>query len=164
MPPVYVVLWAIWFVELLWCVFFLLVLQEGVQYLVDLVQLGLEFALLGCCRCCEIVAHVLWSIHCAALLRATSHTRLKAHDYHNLRAIIGRKGKDRPSSLHTRRWRPKGPKMTSWMKSLHGVLHGGLWIKFHGLLETVIFNMFFPNIIDFMTDSRIDSKTRFQDR
>ena len=25
--------------------------------------------------------------------------------------------------------------MTSCIKSLHGVLHGGLWIRFHGLLE-----------------------------
>ena len=54
----------------------------------------------------------------------------------NLRALIGRNGGDRPSSLHTRRWRPKGPKKISWiMKSLHGVLHGGLWIRFYGLLE-----------------------------
>ena len=58
--------------------------------------------------------------------RATSHTRLKAHDHCNLRALIGWNGGDRPSSLHTRRWRPKGPKRSSWMKSLHGVLHGGL--------------------------------------
>ena len=64
-----------------------------------------------------------------------SHTRLKAHVYCNLRALIGRKGGDPPSSLHTRRWRPKGPEKTSWMRSLHGVLHGGLWIRFHGLLE-----------------------------
>ena len=68
-------------------------------------------------------------------VRATSHTRLRACDHCNLRALIGRNGGDRPSSLHTWRWRPKGPKKTSWMKSLHGVLHGGLWIRFHGLLE-----------------------------
>ena len=36
-------------------------------------------------------------------LRATSHTRLKAPDHGNVRALIGRKGGDRPSSLHTRR-------------------------------------------------------------
>ena len=35
--------------------------------------------------------------------RATSHTRLKAHDHCNLRDLIGRKGGDRRSSLHTRR-------------------------------------------------------------
>ena len=29
----------------------------------------------------------------------------------------------------------EGPKKISWMKSLHGVLHGGLWIRFHGLPE-----------------------------
>ena len=68
-------------------------------------------------------------------LRASSHTRLKAHDHFNSRALIGRKGGDPPSSLHTWRWRPKGPKKTSRMKSLHGVLHGRLWIRFHGLSE-----------------------------
>jgi len=36
-------------------------------------------------------------------MRATSHTRLKALDHGNVRALIGRKGGDRPSSLHTRR-------------------------------------------------------------
>ena len=35
-----------------------------------------------------------------ATLRATSHTRRKAHDLCNLRALIKRKGGDRPSSLH----------------------------------------------------------------
>ena len=68
-------------------------------------------------------------------LRATSHTRAAAHDHCKRRILIGRKGGDGPSSLHTRRWRPKGPKKSSWMKSLHGVLHGGLWIRFHGLPE-----------------------------
>ena len=69
------------------------------------------------------------------LLRATSHTSLKARDHCNLRALIGWKGDDRPSSLHTQRWRSKGPKKNSWMESLHGVLHGRLWIRFHGLLD-----------------------------
>ena len=67
--------------------------------------------------------------------RATSHTRPKAHDHGNVRALIGQKGKDRPSSLHTRRCWPKGPKKSSWMKSLHGVLRGRLWIRVHGLPE-----------------------------
>ena len=63
-----------------------------------------------------------------------SYTRLKAHDHCNLRALIGRKGQDRPSWLHTRRWRLKGPNKTARMKNVHGgVLHGGLWIRFYGL-------------------------------
>ena len=33
-----------------------------------------------------------------------------------------------PRSLHTRRWRPKGPKKLSWMKTLHGKL----WVMFCG--------------------------------
>jgi hypothetical protein len=36
-------------------------------------------------------------------LRATSHTRLKAHDHGNVKALVGRKGGDSSSSLHTRR-------------------------------------------------------------
>ena len=66
-------------------------------------------------------------------LRATSHTRLKARDHCNLRALIGRKYGDHPSLLHTQRWRFKGSKKISWMKSLHGVIHSKLWIRFHGL-------------------------------
>ena len=93
------------------------------------------------CRCCDlsfiitphfflyIISSQLWIW--SPTLRATSHTRLKAHDRCNLRALIGRKGGDRPSSLRTRQWRPRGSKKTSWMK----ILHGGLWIRFHGLAE-----------------------------
>ena len=29
----------------------------------------------------------------------------------------------------------KAPKRSSWMKSLHGVLHDKLWIRVHGLPE-----------------------------
>ena len=35
-----------------------------------------------------------------------------------------------PSSIHTRRWRLKGPWKLSWMKSLHGFLYSKLWIMF----------------------------------
>ena len=83
-------------------------------------------------RSCLLLAHLVLSTR-HIILRATSHTRLKAHDHCNLRAFIGQKGGDCPSSLHTRSWKPKGPKKTSWMKSLYGVLHGGLWIRFHDL-------------------------------
>jgi hypothetical protein len=108
-------------------------------------------------------------------LRATSHTRMKALDHGNVRALIGRKGGDRPSSLHTRRWRPKGPRKSSWMKSLHGVLHGGLWIRVHGLPEFLSgpplrggsdenygrpwFFKYFFSMTDFRTTFRADSKT-----
>jgi hypothetical protein len=67
---------------------------------------------------------------------ATSHTRLKANDHCNLsKSSRWTKGGDCSSSHHTRRWTPEGPKKTSWMKSLRGVLHGGLWIRYHGLLK-----------------------------
>ena len=82
----------------------------------------------------KVESGVLTCLSCTPL-RATSHTRLKAHVHCNLRALIGRKGGARPSSLHTWRWRPKGPNKTWWMQSLHGVLQGGLWIRFHGLPE-----------------------------
>jgi hypothetical protein len=88
----------------------------------------------------ELVVRLGWACFWPtnAQVRATSHTRLKAHDHCNLRALIGGKGGDRPSSLHTRRWRPKGPKKTSWIKSVHGILHGGLWIRFHGFQEFLL--------------------------
>ena len=99
---------------------------------------------LACCPLCTHLAQLAteytirkksFSLLLFSLFRATSHTRLKVHDHCNLRALIGHKGGDRPSSLHTQRWRSKSPKKTLWMKSLHGVLHGGLWIRFHVLLE-----------------------------
>jgi hypothetical protein len=110
----------------------------------------------------------LWSLDKSThiTLGALSHTRLKPRDRCNLRALIGRKGVDCSSSLHTRRWRPKGSKKTSWVKSLHGVLHGILWTRFHGLPE-FLFNIWrnfwetmtlfdnFSNMIDSMVDSRI---------
>ena len=110
-------------------------------------------------------------------LRATSHTNLKARDHCNLRALTGHKGGDGPSSLHTRRWRPKGSKKTSWMKSLHRVLHGGLWIRFHGLQiflvkpaskrrawrkfrETMTFFNIFSSRTYFKTDYKAKSRTK----
>ena len=93
------------------------------------------------CECLHNVEHqhLVYSvcqIHISiSLIRATSHTSLKARDHCNLRALIGQKGGDCSSSLHTWRWRPKGPKKTLWMKSLHGFLHDGLWKRFHGLPE-----------------------------
>ena len=98
--------------------------MNHVLSLPSLKERSLPFINDSCYRASQALSHTL---------RGTSHTRLKAHDHGNLRALIGRKGKDRPSSLHTQRWKPKGPKKTSWMQSLHGVLRGGLWIRFHGL-------------------------------
>ena len=50
---------------------------------------------------------------------ATSHMRPKARDHGILRSLVGWKGRDRPSSLHTRRWISKGPQkmiMDSYME------------------------------------------------
>ena len=91
-------------------------------------------------------------------IRATSHTSLKAHDLCNLRGSHWSKGQTRPSSLHTRRWRRKGPKKTSCIKSLHGVLHGRLWIRF---MVSHNFYYFF-NMINFMTNCKVAYKTYFR--
>ena len=48
-----------------------------------------------------------------------------------------KKGRDRSSSLRTRRCRPKGSKKWSWTESLRWFLHGGLWVTFHGWVEFV---------------------------
>ena len=102
-------------------------------------------------------------------LRATSNTSLKARDHCNLRALIGWKGRDCPSSLHIGRWKPKGPKKTSWMKSLHGALHGGICTRLHGLPEFSLSppprggvtkipgDIDFFDIFSSMTNSKIDS-------
>jgi len=74
-----------------------------------------------------------WRNFARQILGATTYSRLKVPDRGKGRALIGRKGGDHPSSFHTRRWRPKGPKKISWMKNLHGGLHGRLWIRVHGL-------------------------------
>ena len=122
----------------------------------------------------SFVGKVGFTIRSKDYYKGHFNTRLKAHDHCNLRVLIGRKGGDCPSSLHTRRWRTKGPKKTSWMKSLHGVLHGILWIRLHGLLEfswglpprggldvdfaRPLFFWYFFSVTYFRADSKIDSK------
>ena len=66
-------------------------------------------------------------------IRDTLRTRVKAHDHCKVRVLIGWKGGDPQSSLDTRRWRPKHPKKSLWMKSVHAFLHGMLWIRMRGL-------------------------------
>ena len=47
--------------------------------------------------------------------------RRPVSDHCILRSLIGWKGQDHPSSLHTTRWRPKGPKKLShWCKNYLG--------------------------------------------
>ena len=50
-----------------------------------------------------------------------SHTILKACDHCILRSLIGQKAET--IQVHSRRWRPKDPKKTSWMNSVCGSLH-----------------------------------------
>jgi hypothetical protein len=63
---------------------------------------------------------------CEPALRATSRTRMNTRDNCILKSFLCQKYQDRPSSLHIRRCRPKGPEEFSWTKSLHGILYGRL--------------------------------------
>ena len=80
------------------------------------------------------IPNPLESMHPSAI-RVTSHVRPKSHDYCILGTLIGQKGWDHPSSLHSRRWRPKNAKKQSWMQILHRLPHDNLQIMFHGLSE-----------------------------
>jgi hypothetical protein len=69
------------------------------------------------------------------VVRATSHTRLRARDHYTSSTLIG--GKVEPVQVcFTLRLRDQ---WSMWMqdgcKSLHGVLHGIKWIMFHGHLD-----------------------------
>src|ERR1700738_3936971 len=63
-------------------------------------------------------------------LRATSHTRLRAHDHYTSSTLIGGKGRVGPSSLHTTLEGPMEYVNARWMYNLHGLLHGIKWIMF----------------------------------
>lgn len=78
-----------------------------------------------------------WTSSWQLWLRATSHMTLKVHGHCILRPLVGRKGRDCPSSFHTRWWRPKSPKKWSWMRRSHEFLHGKQWTMFHVLLKFV---------------------------
>jgi hypothetical protein len=60
---------------------------------------------------------------------------LKACDHCILRFVVSRKGGDHPSSLHTRRWRPKDPKKLSCMKRSTWTSTWQTIIMFYDLLE-----------------------------
>ena len=72
---------------------------------------------------------------CKWKLKATSHTRLRAHDHYTSSILIGGKGGVGPSLLHTRLEGPTEYVNARWMQSLHGFLHGINWIMFHGHLD-----------------------------
>jgi hypothetical protein len=68
-------------------------------------------------------------------VRATSHTRLRTRDHYTSSTLIGGKAGAGPSLLHNM---PEG--LTEyvnarWMWSLHGFLHGIIWVMFHGHLD-----------------------------
>jgi hypothetical protein len=111
-------------------------------------------------------------------LRATSHTRLKALDHGNVRALIGRKGGDRPVHFTLGGEGPKaqrkvrGEKSTwscTWRNMDKGVWSTGIYVRpsswrwaWRKFQETVIC-LIFSSMTDFktnrMADSRTDSRT-----
>ena len=120
-------------------------------------------------------SHLLARVWSGPNIRATSLTKLKAHDHCNLRALIGRKGGDRPSSLHTRRWRPKEDFMdekstwsptwqtmdkVSWSPGIfvRPTSKRWAWSKFR---ETMIFWFFF-SMTNFRTNFGIDPRIYYK--
>jgi hypothetical protein len=118
------------------------------------------------------VLEIKWS----RALRATSHTTLKAPDHGNVRALIGRKGGDRPSSIHTRRRRPKGPKKKfvlekstwspTWQVVDKGAWSNGICMRptswrraSRKFREIMTFLNVISSMTNFRTNSRIDPKT-----
>ena len=68
-------------------------------------------------------------------VRATAHTRLRALDQYTSSTLIGGKGRASPSSLHNTLEAPTKYVHARWMWSLHGFLHGIIWIMFHSHLD-----------------------------
>ena len=66
------------------------------------------------------------------MLKATSHTRLRAHDHYTSSTLIGGKNRANPSSLHTTFEGPIKYVNARWMLSSHKLPHGIEWITFHG--------------------------------
>ena len=73
---------------------------------------------------------------CRVTLRATSHTRLRAHNHNAWSTLVDGKGGASPSSLHTTLEGPTECVNARWMWSLHGFLHGTQQITFHGHLDS----------------------------
>ena len=66
-------------------------------------------------------------------LRATSYTRLRAHNHYTSSTCNVGNGRAGLSSLHTTLEEPTEYVNTRWMQSLHGFVHGVECIMFHGL-------------------------------
>ena len=66
-------------------------------------------------------------VYACLKVRATSHTRLRAHDYYTSSTLIGGKGGAGPSSLHTTLEGPMEYVNANWMSK-------SIWIMFHGHL------------------------------
>ena len=71
------------------------------------------------------------------IIRATSHTRLRARDHYISSTLIGGKGGAGPSSLRASFEGPTEYVNARWMQSLHGSLQGIDWIMFHGHLDFI---------------------------
>ena len=69
------------------------------------------------------------------ILRATSHTRLRARDHYTSSTLIAGKIGAGPSSLHTTFEGPTKYVNARWMESLHGFIHDIKRVMFHGHLD-----------------------------
>ena len=77
------------------------------------------------------------------IIRATSHTRLRACGHYTLSTLIGGKGRAGPSLLYTTLEGPTEYVNARWMQSLHGFLHGIEWLVFHGHLDYLFIHHLF---------------------
>ena len=84
---------------------------------------------------CRISTSPSRSFSNTTTLRATSHTRLRAHDHYASSTPIGGKGGAGPSLPHTTLEGPTEYVNAKWMESLHGFLHIIKRIMFHGHLD-----------------------------
>ena len=82
-----------------------------------------------------------------SFLGPTAHTKLKARDHRILRSLIGRKDPDRPSSLHSRRWRSKSISTLGQQGSSRNALRRvpsmhKFFLGWHSLTVTCIYWLF----------------------
>ena len=90
---------------------------------------------LSCFKCLHVQDLQHPSCESTSDARATSDTRLRAHDHYASSTLVGGKGGAGPSSFHNMLDGPTNYVNARWMKSLHGFLYGIKWNIFHGHLD-----------------------------
>ena len=91
---------------------------------------GFKITHVSCRKCSRpIVARI--NPCTSTLLRAASHTRLRARDHYTSSTVIIGKDGAGPGLLHTTLEGPTEYVNARWMSSLHGFLHGIEWTMFY---------------------------------